>query len=290
MPRILHISDIHFGPHHRPEIAAAVVDEVAGRRPDAVLISGDVTHRAKPRQFREARAFVEALEAPTLAVPGNHDVPLYRFWERFLAPYGAYRKHFAADIEPVLEVDGVFAVGVCTAHGLTLTDGRIRMKRLARLAEQLARAPKDACRVVVVHHPVAPPPLLEVPRAIDNAREASELFAAAGVELVLAGHIHQTYVTTLGSFFERREATVRMVHTGTTTTSRGRWEEKGRNSLNWIEIGRDFLEVTPHLWSRREEAFRPAAVHRFPRGAAQLETVATPTPPAAEVAEGGSTG
>jgi len=265
VPRILHISDVHFGPHHLAELSSAVVDLVERECPDAVLFSGDLTQRAKPRQFQEARAFVDRLQAPTLVVPGNHDVPLYRFWERFLQPYGAYRRHFAAELEPVLEIEGLFAVGVNSAHGMTLTDGRVRLRRLARLADQFAAAPADACKVVVIHHPMVPPPLIEWPRAIDNAREAAEVLTDAGVDLVLAGHIHQTYLTTLGAFFEADLPGVRVVHTGTTTSDRGRWQEKHRNTLNWITIGPESIEIAPHVWSSQAKEYREMSRHLYPR-------------------------
>src|SRR4030095_10141040 len=79
---LLHISDVHFGPPHRPELAEKGLAFVEEHRPAAVVLSGDLTQRAKPKQFQEARRFVDRLPAPTLVVPGNHDVPLYRLWER----------------------------------------------------------------------------------------------------------------------------------------------------------------------------------------------------------------
>jgi 3',5'-cyclic AMP phosphodiesterase CpdA len=80
MRHLLHISDVHFGPPHRPELAEKVLEFADRRKPDAVVLSGDLTQRAKPEQFRQARRFVDRFPAPALVVPGNHDVPLYRFW------------------------------------------------------------------------------------------------------------------------------------------------------------------------------------------------------------------
>ena len=129
MRQILHISDVHFGPYHQPEVAAGVLDLIERRRPDLVAVSGDLTQRAKPYQFVEAREFVDRIPVPTIAVPGNHDVPMYRFWERLLAPYGAYRKHFAQELEPVVRDDEMLVVGVNTAHNWTIKDGRITRSR-----------------------------------------------------------------------------------------------------------------------------------------------------------------
>ena len=88
MRRILHISDVHFGPPHLPDVAAGVLRLVESRQPDLVALSGDLTQRAKPHQFREACSWVDRIGVPTVTVPGNHDVPLYRVWERFLQSMG----------------------------------------------------------------------------------------------------------------------------------------------------------------------------------------------------------
>ena len=139
---ILHISDIHFGPAHLPDRAAGVLDLVAARRPDLVILSGDLTQRAKPTQFRAARRFVDEIGVQVLAVPGNHDVPLYRFWERCLVPLRAYRRHFDSELEPRLADDELLVVGFNTAFNLTLTGGRI-------LRRQLTAAALDAGSLVV---------------------------------------------------------------------------------------------------------------------------------------------
>jgi predicted MPP superfamily phosphohydrolase len=83
----------------------------AERRPHLVVVSGDLTQRARPEQFRAERAFVDSLPAPAIVVPGNHDVPLYRFWERIFDPFGAYRRHFAAELEPIFADEELLVVG-----------------------------------------------------------------------------------------------------------------------------------------------------------------------------------
>src|SRR3954453_23307871 len=97
---ILHISDVHFGPPHLPRVSEGVLELIDRLRPGFVVVSGDLTQRAKPEQFRQARAFVDRIESlgvPTLTVPGNHDVPLYRVWERIFNPYGCYKKYFSPE-------------------------------------------------------------------------------------------------------------------------------------------------------------------------------------------------
>ena len=144
---LLHISDVHFGPKHLDDRAAAVLALVRDRRPDYVVISGDLTQRAKPHQFAAAKRFVETIPCPTIAVPGNHDVPLYRFWERAFSPFGAWRRHFSAELEPHVVDDEVCIVGVNTAFNRTLTGGRIT----ARAAPARARVVRGGAALGVSH-------------------------------------------------------------------------------------------------------------------------------------------
>ena len=99
MRTIIHLSDLHFGRVHRPALAplAAAIERI---KPDFIAISGDLTQRARPGQFREARAFLDALPAPYLVVPGNHDVPLYNVVQRVLKPLAKYRRIVSTDLEP----------------------------------------------------------------------------------------------------------------------------------------------------------------------------------------------
>jgi 3',5'-cyclic AMP phosphodiesterase CpdA len=88
MARLIHLSDLHFGAHD-PAIVDAVEKAVDEADPDLVVISGDLTQRAKTEQFQQACRFLERLRDnghDVLAVPGNHDVPLYDVLRRFLSP------------------------------------------------------------------------------------------------------------------------------------------------------------------------------------------------------------
>ena len=265
MRRILHISDVHFGPPHLADVAEGVLRLVEDRRPDLVALSGDLTQRAKPHQFEEARRWVERIPAPTLTVPGNHDVPLYRVWERFLRPYGAYRRHFAAELEPVYRDDELLAVGVNTAYGWTFTGGRIRLARLLEICELVEAAPKELFKVVIAHHHLIPPPNFGSQRVLINAWEAVDLFSEVGVDLVLSGHHHQTYIGSSEEFYPRGRAPVVILHSGTTTSSRGRGGERDKNSCNWIEVEAASMRVSHLRWHPEPGRFREHSRHLYPR-------------------------
>lgn len=270
MRRLLHLSDVHFGPHHAPEAAAAALDLVARRRPDLVVVSGDLTQRAKPRQFVEARRFVDrihALGVPSIAVPGNHDVPLYRVWERLFAPYGAYRRHFDRELEPTFADDELHVVGLNTAFNWTFKNGRLRLARLGTLGEQLAAVPATRCRIVVAHHPLVPAPGFGDRTVLRNALAATRRFAASGVEMVLSGHLHQAFVTGSDEWYPGSGERVLLVHSGTSSSYRGRGAERRRMTCNWIEVDAGEIRVTPLRYEPAGDAFAPLGELRAPRRA-----------------------
>ncbi len=264
MRRLLHLSDIHFGPPHYEPAAAGVEALVRERRPDLVVVSGDLTQRARARQFRQARRFLEGLRRPFLAVPGNHDVPMYRFWERLFDRYGAYRRHFSTDLEPVFSDEELEVVGFNTAFNLTIGNGRFTGRQLAGVRERF-RGPAHSVhgspvRIAVAHHPLAALPELMGWRTARRSDEALAAFAAAGVDLVLSGHVHVAAVGQALSCARR----LWLVHSGTSTSGRGRGAERGRNSCNWIT-----LETRPEGRTARVEQL----VWWEDRGRFEVETV-----------------
>ena len=114
MTRLVHLSDLHFGAHD-DRLVEAVEAEVDGLKPDLVVISGDFTQRARTEQFREACKFLERLRDSgheVLAVPGNHDVPLYDVLRRFLSPLTRYRRFIDESLCPFIELPGIAVLKV----------------------------------------------------------------------------------------------------------------------------------------------------------------------------------
>lgn len=269
MRRIVHISDVHFGPHHLPEVAAGVLALIHAEKPDLVAISGDLTQRAKPRQFRAARSFAESIPAPVVVVPGNHDVPLYRVWERVFAPFGAYRKHFSRQLEPVFHDGEMVVAGVNTAFNWTLTDGRVTRRQLRELAEHFERMPRELARIVVLHHPLTR--MSSKHKAIANARRALDLFDRLGVELVLAGHVHQTHLSFVHPQTANAAPPIAIVHAGTATSNRGRGSEHKRNMLNLVTLDAQTIAIAHFGWDATGGRFTEQSRRELPRRAAPAE-------------------
>ena len=262
---IFHISDVHFGPPHLPAVADGVIAFIERRKPDVVVLSGDLTQRAKPEQFQAARQFVDRIPVPTLVVPGNHDVPLYRFWERIFHPFGAYRRHFSEELEPVYRDDRLMIVGINTAFNWTLKDGRIKLARLLEVGDLLSRVPETVFKVVVAHHHLIPPPNFGTQTVLSNAYEAIDLFSSVGVDLILSGHLHQAYIGNSEEFYPKGRPPVVILHSGTTTSNRGRAGERERNTCNWIQLDDSSMIVSHYRWHRDLARFAEHSRHWYPR-------------------------
>lgn len=265
MRTIFHISDVHFGPPHLPQVAEGVLDFIERNRPSLVVLSGDLTQRAQPEQFRQAREFVDRIPVPSIVVPGNHDVPLYAVWERMFDPYGRYRKHFSPELEPTFRDEEMLVVGINTAFGWTIKDGRITLRRLLEVGKIFEETSEDVFKVVVAHHHMIPPPNFGTQRVLGNAYEAIDLFSQAGVDLILSGHLHQAYIGNSEEFYPKGRPPVVILHSGTTTSNRGRGGERERNTCNWIRVDRESMTVSHYRWHHSLGRFAEHSRHWYPR-------------------------
>lgn len=267
MPTLLHLSDLHFGKPFLPAVAEAVLEHARKLDPDVVVVSGDLTQRARKTQFEQARAYLDRFDAPVVVTPGNHDVPFYRVFERFLAPYRHYRRLIAEELDTVTSVAGMTIVALNSSRRLTLTNGRIRPSQLDFAARAFAES-SDPIRVVVTHHHLAPPPDFEGGDVMPYARRALRRFTELDVDLILAGHMHRSYIGSSLDFFpgELRRGGIVIVQCGTTTSRRGRGRERLRNTFNWIRMTGSATRVAHHAWVGDIARFMPISEHVFPRG------------------------
>jgi 3',5'-cyclic AMP phosphodiesterase CpdA len=270
MAKLAHLSDVHFG-RHDPAIVAALERLLPELAPDLVVISGDLTQRARIHQYRMARAFIDRLERAglkVLAVPGNHDIPLYDVARRFARPLHRYRRYIDDALCPWFEDDEIAVLGINTARSLTFKHGRISHAQMALIRARFSGVAAAKTRILVTHHPLFAMPIGEgegLTRTVGRDGEALHAIGDAGIRLLLAGHFHRAFsrpVETAG-----REL---VIQAGTATSTRTRGAET--QSFNWIEIpaaGR--AELT--IWSWREKSFRagPPAAFLFEAGCWRTE-------------------
>ncbi|MHC4878135.1 MAG: metallophosphoesterase family protein [Planctomycetota bacterium] len=273
--RILHVSDLHFGRPYLPTVGERLLRMAEHLMPDAIVVSGDFTQRAKPQQFADAAAFLKQLPpVPQLVIPGNHDVPLYRVAERMLKPHALYRQYISEELNPVLQLDGAVLVGLDTTSPYrNLTNGRIHQWQLDQCSEVLRDVSPEAARIVVAHHHFAPAPDYLHDWTMPKARRAIDRFIDLGVEMILGGHLHRAYIGNSLDFFpgSHRERGIIIVQCGTTTSRRGRGREREKNSFNMIEVTQTSHRVTHYVYFDEERGFTPFSQHIFPRPGQQFE-------------------
>ena len=257
MTRIIHISDVHFG-RDREELVAPLTACINRLAPDLVALSGDLTQRARVTQFTRAAAFLAAIRAPVLVVPGNHDVPLHNFFWRMVAPYRNYRRLISRDLAPSWSDGEVVVEGLNTVRPRSVQRGKFRPGDMTRVCRAFSRAPEAAVRIVVAHHPLEHPVGLDKDLPLGTTMAIDRL-SGCGMDMILTGHLH----TWQAQPFAIREGhrSPLQVHAGTGLSNRNRGEA---NDFNLITVSRDRIEVERHA-VEEGQAFVPVSVHPFRR-------------------------
>ncbi|MCY0853990.1 metallophosphoesterase family protein [Cupriavidus sp. D39] len=232
MTLLLQISDPHFGTE-LPDVVEALVRLVHDAAPELVVLSGDITQRARRKQFLAARAFVDRLHvAATLIIPGNHDIPLFNLGSRLFRPYANYRQAFGDELEPIFESDQWLVITLNTTRFYRHKNGEVSAEQVERVAARLEQAAETQLRVVVTHQPVAVTSVHDKTNLLHGCAAAVRRWSQAGADLILGGHIHLPFVTALHERFATLPRKVWAVQAGTAVSSRVRFE--AGNSVNLI--------------------------------------------------------
>ena len=192
MRTLVHLSDLHFGrvDYAVLEPLVACVNEL---KPDVVVVSGDLTQRARSQQFKEAREFLDRLPSPQIIVPGNHDVPLHNAYARFFQALDKYKRYITDDLEPFYADEEVAILGINTARSLTIKYGRINEEQVAAIHNRLCAFRDEVTKVIVTHHPFDLPEGHDEDELVGRAELAMEAIAKCGADVLLAGHLHVSH-------------------------------------------------------------------------------------------------
>lgn len=254
MASIAHLSDVHFG-HHDDMVVAGVEELLFERRPDLVVISGDFTQRARVEQYKMACAFVDRLEKnglEVLAVPGNHDVPLYDVVRRFARPLNRYRKYIEDDLCPYWENDELAVLGINTARSFTIKDGSVSHEQMRLIRDSFGAANEDKLRILVTHHPLFAMPIGNEGALTKVAKRSNDALAAAaeaGVDLLLAGHFHRSFAQSARELVENVGPAL-VIQAGTATSTRLRGGET--QSFNWIDADKEGIDLQVMNWEENQ--------------------------------------
>lgn len=254
MKTVLHISDPHFGTE-RPLVVKALERLAHGQSFSLLILSGDITQRARAVEFKAAREFVDRLAIPArIVIAGNHDIPLFDIATRIFMPYSRYCRAFGSDLEPIHDTPELLVIGVRTTRRYRHIEGEVSRVQIERVAQRLQQAGKNQLRVVVTHQPVHVTHAVDKEHLLRGHQHAISRWAEVGADLILGGHIHRPFICAL---HERRADLPRRmwaVQAGTAVSSRIRHDSN--NSINLIRYG---FEDEPQRciieqWSYDEQA------------------------------------
>jgi 3',5'-cyclic AMP phosphodiesterase CpdA len=260
MRTIVHLSDLHFGRTLYPTIEP-IVDLITRIKPDLVVISGDLTQRARKWQYAEAKAFLARLPRPQLVLPGNHDVPAYNLYRRLLQPLDRYKRIVTRNLSPRFIDDEIAVLGINTARSLVIKGGRINPEQLEWVEGQVATLAHDQVRIVVTHHPLDLPAHLSGVRLVQGAERAMQTFARCRIDLFLCGHLHLVYLGSTARY-QIGGYVAPILQAGTATSTRARGEP---NSFFVHRIKPDEIVTETHLWDAEQAEFRLSASWSFAR-------------------------
>jgi 3',5'-cyclic AMP phosphodiesterase CpdA len=259
MRTIAHLSDLHFGRVEAALLAplAAFLSDV---NPDVVVVSGDLTQRARSAEFIEAKSFLDTLPAPKIIVPGNHDIPLHNVLGRFVKPLSKYQRHVTEELEPFYLDDEIAVLGINTARSLTIKDGRVNQGQIERVRARLGDLDEHVIKILVTHHPFDLPPHLGQDDLVGRAPMAMSQFARCGVDLLLAGHLHTSQAVTTSDRYRVGSYSALAIQAGTATSTRGRGES---NSFNVLRVQADRVEIEQVSWNTESGEFMKTNTQQF---------------------------
>ena len=242
MKTIAHLSDLHFGTEDE-RIAEDLLKDLKRLSPSLVVVSGDLTQRARTGEFKAAANFLKRLPAPFLAVPGNHDVPLFDVVRRFAAPLARYRHWISEDLSPFYQDEEMAILGINTARSLTWKGGRISSDQIDEIKQNMTALPSDYFKILVTHHPFIPPPgdLEGGIELVGRATQALVVIDECEIDLLLAGHLHNSYTGDIRTYYPATNRSVIVAQAGTAISRRIRTEP---NAYNLIRLDHNHVEIS----------------------------------------------
>lgn len=242
MITIMHLSDLHFGTE-TPQVVASLTHQILKVSPDVVVISGDLTQRARRREFHAAKRFIDAIEtsdSTVIVVPGNHDIPLYNPVMRVLNPFYRYRSVFGSTRVAVRQLGHVRFITVNSVRRERHAAGYITAKNRREVARSASEAVTGEINVVVTHHPLG----INSLTASDVHHGDTKTCRAwhdAGVNLILSGHVHRPFLLDateqLVGHPDAADPPMWILNAGTAVSGRVRHDHP--NSYNLIMLDRD---------------------------------------------------
>jgi 3',5'-cyclic AMP phosphodiesterase CpdA len=265
MRRVAHLSDLHFGtemPHVLEELAASVREF----SPDLLVVTGDLTQRARRAQFENARRFLDSLAFPQLIIPGNHDIaPVYRPIQRLLAPYSRYHRFIHRELDGAFYDDELLVLAFSSVQPFRWKEGTISRRQLGWISEYAQRFPTQL-RMLAAHHPLVQAETTRPTRRLRRHSALMNVLEQADIAVCLSGHLHTSFsglaVTPLDE-----AGSVLAVHASTATSTRLRGHA---NAYNRLTLNASLLRIDAVAWDG--STFQTLATSAYERKAGIWES------------------
>ena len=256
---LAHISDLHFG-REKPEVVKGLLDSLRAEHPQAVVISGDLTQRAKKSEYHAALDFIHRLPVPWLVIPGNHDISAYNLIQRFIYPWQKWLSLMNQPLEPELQLADALVLGINTIRRISnLLDwsrGRISRDQIEAIGQRFSRLSDQTVKVLAIHHPFWLPQERRRRGLVAHQAEALDQFQTVKIDLILSGHIHLPY--------NHIEQGIIISHAGSATSDRIGPHES--NSYNLIRGDDREMSIATLNWTG--EQFSVTKNEQFSKGEA----------------------
>jgi Icc protein len=194
--RLVQISDCHLPANpatpyrglNADEGLTALVAAATAWRPDAVLLTGDLSEDASPESYRRLSSALDQIKGPVFALPGNHDETLQM--ARFFAA-GPYQG-------PSVQTAGAWNLALLNSSVPGRIDGCISEDDLEALDAMLDT---ERPTLLALHHQPVPvqAPWIDRYMLEDPGALLQWVAAKANVKAVTWGHVHQVFETQLGA-------------------------------------------------------------------------------------------
>jgi len=262
MMRIAQLSDPHFGTI-LPGVREGLLATLKELNPDLILLTGDITQRARRKQFIEAHEFADACKpSPLICVPGNHDIPLLNIWGRVFDPYRGFRKYFKYYQEKDYQLGDVLITGLNSTSRWRHIQGAFN---ISRIDKRLQTKSITTIHIAAFHHPVDCAKPQDEKNLLVNRNETLQLFEKHNIDLVIGGHIHDPYVGLSNTRYPSIQRRMILAVAGTCLSWRTR--AGAPNSFNFIEVE---TKSTPQISITRYDQktdlkFAPLLTYKFER-------------------------
>jgi len=240
MTCLVHISDLHFG-RTEPAVVQALTRAIQEISPDLVVVSGDLTQRARLDEFKQAQDFLQSFMFDKIIVPGNHDVPLYSIFERLFFPFWRFRQWLSPNLYPTFENEEISILGITTAHARTVAGGKLSPEAQAQIQKLWIDQPSKKLKVLVSHHPFEAFTTQKPDQRVGfRSHLPTDVLLKAAPDLLLSGHLHQSVAAISAQVFPTVHRSMVCAQAGSAISTRLRVET---NAFNRIELQSNFIRV-----------------------------------------------